>query len=126
MSEIVEVKKDDKGQTTQEPIQEPKQESTQEPKPKSKKGLKGSENLKKWREKLKANNQEQNNVIKSESPKPKRVVKQKKKYDMTLVILGILGLILALGLSAFFLIPSFKQLVMSKIKAKKESDKNEV
>ena len=123
MSEIVEVKKDDKGQATKEPIQEPKQESTEEPKPKSKKGLKGSENLKKWREKLKTNNQEQNNVIKSESPKPKRVVKQKKKYDVGLIILGIIGLVMALGLSAFFLIPSFKQLVMSKIQAKKEVKK---
>lgn len=99
------------------------------PKIKSKKGLKGAESLKKWREKMKSQSQSQQQIQSNvQSPivehrTRKNVKVQKPKHDMTIIILGTMGLILALGLSAFFLVPSFKAFILSKIKLKESVNK---
>ena len=143
---MTEIEKIDKQQ--EEPKIEPhpefevkQKEEPKVPKEKSKRGSKGAESLKKWREKRKAEKQEHDSLpfkeksnvkkelqpqmiystVESKKSKPQKI--KPKQRDNTMIILGIMALIITLGLGAFFLIPSFKNLVMSKIKLKENGKK---
>lgn len=125
MTEIIEIEKRDSAKeekTANQNVQNTEKSvvnnaQIDKPKEKSNRGIAGKNNLAKWRESRKL----QKTVIKDSPKKEEPLISQKEdkkivKTDMRLVILGIMAIILTVGLGAFFLIPSFKMAIQTRLK----------